>query len=338
VQAERVPFGRLLRAAWLILLVAGAVGVGVERWVQDIPSLVRELSAGVLACMLTGGLAVRSGGRGWWAVALAGVLSLAAFWTAWPALLAGAAVGSAVVAGTLAVLATQPAASFRLATREVLVATVVAAIGALCVVAFVPVPSSSAVGVDVAVGRFGYVVLGLSLLAAMGLVYRLGAGFHGLGRRGYVLAAVAVLVLAVALAYSEALARWGAPDLVAFVDGIRDGFRQHLHAVPHPIAALLGYPALVWGVFTRARRRQGWWVCAFGVAATATAATRLVNPGVPLGTTLLSGLYSLVVGLALGYLVIRGEQVLTGTHGRRARRHEEAAAHRLEPGRFQPLR
>jgi hypothetical protein len=323
------------RVIWLVLIAASVGGLLVTRVLDDAPELVRQLSAGALTTLLAWGLAVRAGGRAWWAVVLAGSLSTLAFATGWEPLLAGGAVGTAVLAGTLAVLATQPAATFRLAIREALVATLVAAVGAVGVVGFVP--DAGGPGAALAVGRFRYVVLALALLGAMGLVYRLGAGFHGLGRRGYVLAGVAVLVLAVTLAYSEALARWGAPELIGFFDGLRDGFREHLHAVPHPIAALLGYPALVWGVFTRARRRQGWWVCAFGVAATATAATRLVDQATPVGTVLLSGLYSIVVGLALGYLVIRTEQALTGTHGRRARRHEEAAAHRPEPGRMHAL-
>lgn len=325
-----------MQLLWLVLLVAATAGLVVARAVDDAPAALPEVSAAAVTVLFAWGLAVRSGGRAWWAITLAAVLGVLAFLTEWPPLLAGGAVATAVLAGTLAVLATQPAATFRVAIREVLVATAVAAIGALAVVGFAPAAAHA--GRELAVVRFGYVVLALALLAAMGLVYRLGAGFHGLGRRGYIVTGVAVAVLAVTLAYSAALARWGAPGMIATVDDVREAFRAHLHAVPHPIAALLGYPALVWGVFTRARRRQGWWVCAFGVAATATAATRLVNPTVPMTTTLLSGLYSLLVGLVLGYVVIRVEQSFTGTHGRRARRDEEANAHRPEPGRFHPLR
>jgi hypothetical protein len=325
---------RWLRALCLLLLLLAVAGLATERFVDDVPTLVRDVSAGVLATVLAWGLAVRSGGQAWWAIGLAGALAAATFLTDWRPLVAGAAVGTAVLSGTLAVLATQPAASFRIAIREVLLATLLAAIGALAVVGFVPEVDTT---VHVDVERFRYVVLGLALLGAMFLVYRLGAGFHGLGRRGYALAGIAVVMLAVALAYSEALSRWGAPTLIEAFDQVRGAFRDHLGAVPHPISALFGYPALVWGVFMRARRRQGWWVCAFGVAATATASTRLVDPEVPLTTTLLGGVYTLVLGLAIGYLVIRIEQSLTGTHGRRARRDEQAAAHRPEPSRFRPL-
>ena len=51
----------------------------------------------------------------------------------------------------------------------------------------------------------------------------------------------------------------------------------------------------------------------------------------------LTSLYSLVLGLLVGYAVIRADLFLAGARGRRARRLEELAAHRPEPGRLQPL-
>jgi hypothetical protein len=47
--------------------------------------------------------------------------------------------------------------------------------------------------------------------------------------------------------------------------------------------------------------------------------------------------YGVVIGLALGYLVIRVDAFLSGTRGARARRAEEATAHRPEPRRTAPL-
>ncbi len=185
--------------------------------------------------------------------------------------------------------------------------------------------------------KFAYTVLALSMTAMIALVYRLGAGLHGLGRRGVIVGVAAIVMLAVALAYSEALTRWGSPGMTEQVDTARFWMRDHLGAVPHPIEVLLGIPALAWGVFMRARRRQGWWVCAFGAAATAPATSRFIDAGTtPLNTTL-AAVYSLVLGLFLGYLLIRLEQWFQGTHGRRARRGEEAAAHRPEPPRLRPL-
>ena len=64
------------------------------------------------------------------------------------------------------------------------------------------------------------------------------------------------------------------------------------------------------------------------------------SPGRDLASTNEVGLgtaYSLVAGLLLGYLVIRADSFLSGARGRRARRAEEASAHRPEPGRSHAL-
>lgn len=316
----------------MVVVLAATAGVVAVRISADVPTLVGEVSGGTLSTALALGLAVRTGGRPILAALLTAAIASTAYATDWAPLLAGSAVGTGVVAATLGVMATTPAATFRRAIREVLVATAIGWVGALGVVAY-----GDRARLDVDLVRFGYAVLGLSLVGAIALVYRLGAGLHGLGRRGYIVAGGAVLILAIALAYSEAIAQWGSRDLVGTIDEFRDSTKEALRAVPHPIMALLGYPALVWGVFMRARRRQGWWVCAFGVAVTSPTATRLVAQEVDPTSVVLGAFYSLVAGVALGYVVIRIEQSLTGTHGRRARRNEEAEAHRPEPSRFEPL-
>jgi len=317
---------------WVVLLLLAAFGIVVTRLAPDLPDVVRHVSAIVLSGALAWGLAIRTGGRPFWAAGLSSVLAISAVVSHWHPLMAGAAVGTGVMGATLAVMATTPAATFLRAIREVLIATTVAAIGAIGVVGY-----GVDTDADIDADRFEYVVLALSLAGTFALVYRLGAGLHGLGRRGYFVAGGAVLMLVFALAYSEAIAEWGSRDLVGVVDDFRDSTRDTLGAVPHPIVALLGYPALVWGVFMRARRRQGWWVCAFGVAATGPVATRLVASDVGARTIVLGGVYSFVIGIVLGYLAIRVEQYLTGSHGRRARRDEEAEAHRPEPRRTRPL-
>ena len=328
----RLAMRRTLQGAWLLVVLLCVAAIVAVRVTDDVPDLVREVAGGTLSTALALGLAVRTGGRPIWAAALTAVLVVTAFATDWDPLLAGCAVGTGVLAATLGVMATIPAANVGRAIREALVATAIGWAGAVGVVAYGP-----GARLDVDLVRFGYAVLGLSLVGAIALVYRLGAGLHGLGRRGYVVAGGAVLMLAIALAYSEAIAQWGSRDLVGTIDDLRDSTRDTLHAVPHPIMALLGYPALVWGVFMRARRRQGWWVCAFGVAVTSPSATRLVAQELSPTSVLLGAVYSLLAGVALGYVVIRVEQSLTGTHGRRARRDEEAEAHRPEPNRFEPL-
>ena len=331
-ERARAALRRTLVGLWLLVLLGAMAGVVAVRVSDEVPTLVGQVAGGALSTALAFGLAVRTGGRPIWAALLTVAIAATAFATGWEPLLDGAAVGTGVLAATLGVMATIPAATFGKAIREALVATAIGWVGALGVVAYGP-----RARLDVDLVRFGYAVLGLSLIGAIALVYRLGAGLHGLGRRGYLVAGGAVLMLAFALAYSEALAQWGSRDLVGTLDDFRDSTKDALGAVPHPIMALLGYPAIVWGVFMRARRRQGWWVCAFGVAVTSPSATRLVAQEVNPTSAVLGAVYSVLAGVALGYLVIRVEQSLTGTHGRRARRDEEAEAHRPEPARFQPL-
>jgi hypothetical protein len=205
---------------------------------------------------------------------------------------------------------------------------VLAAIGALATVGFEPV---------VQVVRFEYATLGLALLGMFTIVYRLGAGLHGLGRRGIVIVLIGTAVLAVTLAYAELLRRYGTPTLVTNLLDVVVWSRDHLGAFPRPLETVLGIPALAWGVHMRARRRQGWWVCAFGVAATAPVANALVNPSVTLTESILSVTYGAVVGLVIGFVVIRLDLAFTGPRGRRGRRAEEATALRPEPPRTRAL-
>ena len=87
------------------------------------------------------------------------------------------------------------------------------------------------------------------------------------------------LMLALTLGYAELLRRYGTATWSTTLDDAVRWSHHHLGAFPRPIVALLGVPALTWGTHMRARRRQGWWVCAFGVALTAPVAYALVDPG-----------------------------------------------------------
>jgi hypothetical protein len=211
------------------------------------------------------------------------------------------------------------------------VAVLVAAVGAVATVGFEPVISLT---------RFEYVSLGLALAGSLIVVYRLGAGLHGLGRRGLLTVLVGSLLLALTLAYAELLRRYGTPGLVEWLfDQIR-WTRANLGAFPRPIEALLGIPAIAWGCHMRARRRQGWWVCAFGAVATAPIASTLLNVSITRTESVLAILYAVVVGLAVGFLVIRVDLRLTaprGRRGRRGRRAEEETAIRPEPSRTSAL-
>lgn len=294
----------------------------------EVPDFVPLAGAVTITTLFTHGLAVRSGGRALVSGVLALVLAGGAAFSQNEILLAGATVGTAVVSALLAVLSTTPAAKFSAVVREVTVAAVVAVIGAFAVRAY---------GAEVSLERTGYLAIGFSLIAALALVYRLGAGLTGLGRRGLVMIISGVALLTITLAYTEALAAWGSPAMIETIDDTFATLSELLGAVPRPIEVLLGFPALAWGVSTRARRRQGWWVCAFGAPGMSVIAVSLLDPDVALVEAGLSVLYSLGLGLLVGYGIIRADLFLTGARGRRARQLEELAAHRPEPGRLQPL-
>jgi len=145
------------------------------------------------------------------------------------------------------------------------------------------------------------------------------------------------VLLLVVLVYTAALTRYGSPELVLQVRSVQDWVREHLGGVPHPVEALIGIPALVWGVSMRSRRRQGWWVCAFGATATAAVTHRLLLTDVAAMEAVLSAAYTLVLGLLLGFVLIRLERLLTGRSSGRTTYAPLASSGREEPGRLKPL-
>lgn len=323
-------FGERHRS-WFVLGWVGAVLGGtvclVLAMVGTGPSYLDDAGAVIVLSAYSWALAARTGGRPVVFGAVALLASLGVLLSEQPYLRTGAAVMMCVVAAILAVTATVPALRFAKVVRECVLAVVIAGIGAMATLGFAP---------TISLVRFEYASLALALLGAFAVVYRLGAGLHGLGRRGVVVVLVGAGVLLGILLYAEMLRRYGPPGTV---DGLLNGVRwsrQHLGAFPRPLVAALGIPALAWGVHMRARRRQGWWVCAFGAAGTVAVANSLLNPAITFRECGLSVLYGLVVGLALGYAVIRLEQALSGT-GSGGRRSEEHAAARPEPSRTSSL-
>lgn len=310
----------VLVGAGLVALVCGIVPVGPD-WLPGAGSV-------VVAGTYAWALAARTGGRPVVFGTLALVLGVVTLVTDDDSLRTGAAVMTCVVAAVLAVMATVPAVRFVHAVRECVLAMLIAGVGALATVGFEPA---------ITVVRFEYATFGLSLVGALLVVYRLGAGFHGLGRRGLVIVVVGMVVLAVTLLYAELLRRYGASGLVESLLDVVRWSRSNLGAFPRPIETVLGIPALAWGCHMRARRRQGWWVCAFGVAATSAVANSLANPAIALSESALSVVYGLVVGLLIALVVIRIDLALTGSRGSRSRRAEEAAAVRPEPARTSAL-
>jgi len=325
---DREPVqNRLLVAVWVLVVGAGLAAL-VAALVPAGPSWLDGAGAVVVVTAYSWALAARTGGRPVVFGALALALGALVLVLDQDYLRTGAAVMTCVVSAVLGVMATTPAVQFVRAARECLVAVLVAAVGALATIGFDPV---------VSVVRFEYATLGLAIVGAFGVVYRLGAGLHGLGRRGLVVVAIGCGVLAITLLYAEMLRRYGSQELVDhLLDGVRWS-RDHLGAFPRPIETVLGVPALAWGCHMRARRRQGWWLCAFGVAATAPVANALVNPAISLLECGLSVLYGLAVGLVLGYAVVRADLALTGSRGQGGRRLEEAGAVRPEPPRTAAL-
>lgn len=327
VPDQRPVQSRLLASLWLVVVAAGVAAL-VAALVPAGPSWLDGAGAVAVATAYAWGLAARTGGRPVIFGALTLVIGVLVLVLDVDYLRTGAAVMTCVVSAVLAVMATTPAVRFMRAVRECVVATLVAAVGAMATIGFDPV---------ISVARFEYVTLGLAIVGAFGVVYRLGAGLHGLGRRGLVVVAIGGVLLACTLLYAELLRRYGSQDLVDhLLSGVRWS-REHLGAFPRPIETVLGVPALAWGCHMRARRRQGWWLCAFGVAATAPVANALVNPAISLLECGLSVLYGLVIGLVIGYGIIRADLALTGSRGQGGRRLEEAAAVRPEPPRTAAL-
>uniref|UniRef100_UPI0035613633 hypothetical protein n=1 Tax=Nocardioides sp. TaxID=35761 RepID=UPI0035613633 len=318
-------------------LIAALVPVG--------PDLLAGIGSTAVITAYVAALADRTGGRPMVFGAVALVLGIAVLLIDEPALRTGAAVMTCVVAAVLAVMVTVPAERFVMVARECAFAVLVSFAGALAVVGFDPVISLT---------RFEYVTLVLSLFGVLALVYRLGAGWHGLGRRGFLAVLIGGVILTVLVLYAELLRQYGPPGLVSnLLDGVRWS-REHLGAFPRPIEAGLGIPALAWGVHMRARRRQGWWLCAFGAAGTAAVASSAINPAISLLESGLSVLYGLLVGLLIAFVAITVELRLTGgpraakdaqesatTGGsrgaRRAHRPPEREDVRPEPPRSAPL-
>jgi hypothetical protein len=325
-------------ACWLVVVLAAAAALvgalaGTDVPVRTNATWLADAGAIATSTAYTWGLAARTGGRPLVFSILALVLGGVVVGVDTDPLRSGAAVVTAVLTAVFAVMVTVPAVHFLGAVRENIVALVVAAIGSMATVAWAPV---------VNLERFQYTVLGLSLVASFLTVFRLGAGWHGLGSRGVFTVLAGSLVLALTLGYAELLQRYGTDSLVDTLDDAVRWSHHHLGAFPRPIVALLGVPALTWGTHMRARRRQGWWVCAFGVALTAPVAYALVDPGRTVLEATLATAYGAVIGLLLGYLLIRLDLRLTAPRpgGRRARRlaeTEEATAVRPEPGRTHAL-
>jgi len=311
-------------AAWLVGTAASLTAVVA---VPEAPDGTARAGAALLTVVFAIGLTHRCGGRLWLWTSIAGVVAglgwrLEEQWTR-----SAASVLVAILAAVLAVMATRPARGVLKALGEYALALVIAATGAVAVAGY---------DAPVASGRYNLVVLGLSLMTAIGLVWQLGAGLHGLGRRGLVLILAGAILVSGVLVYTRILGEYGSASLLDSVQSFTAAVRDRIGGVPRPVEVLIGFPALIWGVGTRASRRQGWWMCAFGVLGTATVTTSLAAPLVDPEYALWSTVYSAVLGGVLGLLLRRADVVFT-SRGRRANREPVDAFVRPEPARTRSL-
>lgn len=314
---------------WLLGTAAAATSVIA---IDGAPSWTGRAGAAVLTIVYVITLTYRCGGRvALWpplvALLVAGALVFDLNWV-----LSTVSVVTAVMASVLAVVITRPALSTLRVIGEFALAGLVSVSGGLAVAGW---------NAPVLYQRYNLVVLALAMLLTFGVVWGLGAGLHGLGRRGVLLIVGGAVLMAVILAYGTAVRTYGSPVIVNALDDSIVWMRDHIGGVPRPAQVLVGFPALVWGIGTRADRRQGWWMCAFGVVGTAVMTTQLASPQADPSYLGLSALYSLVLGLLLGLLVRRLDPTTRATEagtGRRALRDEPATVIRPEPLRTQPLK
>lgn len=320
-------------AGWtvVVLVLVAGTAAALTHFVAvpvELPERTAGVGAGVVTTVLCGLLAHRVGAHTPAATVFAATAAAAALVLGLPWLLAGVAALTAFAATVLGIVATRPAKRPLAMVTEYAIATLVALVGAVAVAAYTA---------PVTPAMLNNVVLLTSLAATLWVAHRLGGGFIGLGPRGALVIVSAVVVLVFGLAYSEALQQWGTRGLITAVGAARQAAADVIGAVPRPLELFIGFPALVWGLATRAKLRQGWWVCAFGVLGTAGIATSLAAPDVQLGQELLSTLYSVLVGLVLGFAVWWLDRLFTGPRGRRAKVVERALPLRPEPSRMRPL-
>ena len=312
-------------ATTVLLAGLGALGCAVAgvgpQWVDGAGAI-------AVSTVLSVALAHRTGGRPVVALLLALAIGLAAVVVGGPTLQTGAAVLTVVVGGVYAVMATVPAVSFWRAAREVLFATVVSAITAVAAVGFEPTVTEP---------RFDYTSILLSLALVFAVVHRLGAGIHGLGRRGLIVVLVGVAVLVLTLAYGELFRRYGAGSVVGSALDFASLDRRPDRGLPAPAGRVPRHPRPAVGLLP----------------------ARPAPPGM-VGVRLRCHRYRADGGgpARAGRLVPRGGTArhllprprpvarlpprprrpgLTAPRGRRGRRAEEADAHRPEPSRFAEL-
>lgn len=291
----------------------------------DLPTWSHRPAAAVLLVVLAVALTNRMGGhmRIWGLVV--GTAALLAVVLQFSVLVSAAAGLTAVVAAVLAVMLTRPAETALGVLREVAISMAIALVGMVGVAAW---------NAQVDPRRFGLVVVTTAMVVAIGTVWALGAGLHGVTRVqvGVIAAVAGVFVLTIT--YAALVRSHGSPLLVDAISDVVLWLRQHIGGVPRPVEVFIGLPALVVGVSLRASRREGWWVQAFAVIGTSLITSSLVSPAAFPSYIGLSILYSVVLGLPLGFLA---RHFVASPRGARAARTVEQSV-RDEPGRLAGLK
>lgn len=337
VHARRSKRGTaVLRSAVLVWVVGWLMGTAVSLGaVVDVPRLPQvepRYGAALVTVLLIIALARRAGGSVWLWTSLGATFVVLVLLADEPWLYSSAAVLVAVVGAVAAVVITRPAPTYPRLLLEYAIALVLATSAALAVAGY---------AAPVSPGRYYVLVLALSLAASMVLAWRLDAGFHGPGRRSVLLMVAGAVLVTAILIYSRVLREYGSASITTALQEVVAWIQSRLNGVPRPIEVFVGFPALLWGVHTRAVRRQGWWMCAFATFGTATVATTLATPVDPAyaGRSLL---YSISLGLLIGLIVLQVESA----RGRRRTAVDDKSpgdqrrpeALRVEQGRTYPLR
>jgi hypothetical protein len=331
-RAAEAPASVLLSAITLVLLAAGAAVAITRFWipaaVNDLPPHFPGYGSMLLTGVLVGMVTHRLIGPWRLAAVLAFGVGLAAVLTSRVWLVGGAASLAAVSSAVLAVVITRPGSTVLKTLREVVVAVVIAFLGALAVGGY---------AAPLEIDTFRLLTTVATLLGCLVVAHRLGGGFDELDRRMMGIVVAAVFALVVAAVYSRAFDTWASEGLVDAVDSLGNRVEDTIGAVPRPLEWIVGIPALVWGVRSRALRHQAWWICAFGGIATAYIASSLGEPHVDVSQSLLATTYSIVIGVVLGLVLAALDSSMTRPESSRSHQAERAGLERAEPGRRQPL-
>lgn len=320
------PFAR--KAALILWSVAWVAGTAMSvTAIVDIgaPSWLARPGGALLGLVFIIGLTHRCGAQMRLWAPLGALLLIAALVTQFQGLITAAALVTAITGAMFAVMVTRPAANGWLVVREFFVAAVVSATAMVGV---------GALNAQAQNQLFGLVVILAALALCLGMIWNLGANLHGLSRRelGILIGVAAAIILLIV--YGSVVRRYGSEALIEFLNDAVVWMRSTIAGVPRPAEVFIGFPALAIGVAMRARRREGWWVTAFGVVATGSVSSALISPNAYPSYITLSSLYSAVLGLLIG-LVVR-HLVLRESGARAARSFQTLS--RQEPARREPLK